>query len=121
MRAIKRILTLHLAFLFIISSVNVYANSAAPLNMTFEVTIDGIVYTVPTPLDASSAPVTIKIIKDGTTVYQRTIVDKVDVTCDATDFRVVSDGIDHRVVSDGIDHRMIEISQNGLVVFTKQI
>lgn len=93
-----------------------------PVNIVFEVTIDGVKYSIPTPIDAAVAPVTVKIIKDGNVVFQRIANTSIMVVGDGIDHRVVGDGIDHRVVGDGIDHVMrLEVSQSGIVLFNKQI
>jgi len=116
----RKIATLIFLALFLMSSGYSHANQFAqtnlqtsPINIIFEVSIDGVKYSIPTPIDASAAPVTVKIIKDGNVVFQRIATASI---------MVVGDGIDHRVVGDGIDHIMrLEVSQSGIVLFNKQI
>jgi len=129
MRIARTIITSTFIALFFLSNGIIYANpltqshsQTSPINIIFEVTIDGVKYSIPTPLDASSAPVTVKIIKDGNVIFQRIANTSIMVVGDGIDHRVVGDGIDHRVVGDGIDHLItLEVSQSGIVLFNKQI
>jgi len=129
MRIVKTTLTSTFIALFFLSSGVIYANQVtlnhsqtSPTDIIFEVTIDGVKYSIPTPLDASSAPVTVKIIKDENVIFQRVANTSIMVVGDGIDHRVVGDGIDHRVVGDGIDHLIkLEVSQSGIVLFNKQI
>jgi len=127
MRIVKTIITSTFVALFLMSNGSTYANSFAqnqsqvtPTNITFEVTINGVKHSILTPLAPSLAPVTVKIIKDGNVVFQRITDTSLMVVGDGIDHRVVGDGIDHKVVGDGIDHR-VEVSQNGIILFNKQI
>lgn len=125
----RKIITSILLALFLMSNGYTHANQltqtnlqTSPINIVFEVTIDGAKYSIPTPIDAAAAPVTVKIIKDGNVVFQRIANTSIMVVGDGIDHRVVGDGIDHRVVGDGIDHVMrLEVSQSGIVLFNKQI
>ncbi len=129
MRIIRTIITSSLIALFLMSNGSIYANqlpqniSQTPLNdIIFEVTIEGNKYSIPTPLNASAAPVTVKIIKDGSVVFQRLANSNISVIGDNIEHRIVGDGIDHRVTGDGVDHLMrLEVSQNGIVLFDKEI
>ena len=125
----RKIVTSIFLALFLISNGCIYANQVtqtnlqtSPINIIFEVSIDGVKYSIPTPINASTAPVTVKIVKDGNVVFQRIANTSIMVVGDGIDHRVVGDGIDHRVVGDGIDHIVrLEVSQSGIVLFNKQI
>ena len=125
----RKIVTSIFLALFLISNGCIYANQVtqtnlqtSPINIIFEVSIDGVKYSIPTPINASAAPVTVKIVKDGNVVFQRIANTSIMVVGDGIDHRVVGDGIDHRVVGDGIDHIVrLEVSQSGIVLFNKQI
>jgi len=127
MRTVRTVITSTFIALFLMCNGSIYASSftqsqsqVTPFNTTFEVTIDGVQYSILTPIAPSSAPVTVKIIEDGNVVFQRIAHTSLMVVGDGIDHRVVGDGIDHRVVGDGIDHR-VEVSQNGIVLFSKQL
>lgn len=130
MTTVKRVLNLTMIILFIslTSNINVFANSMVQnesqtvlFNSNFEVTINGIKYTVITPLSPSSAPVTVKIIDNGEVLFQQITRNFTMVVGDGIDHRVVGDGIDHRVTSDSIEHSVLEISQNGLVLLSSEL
>jgi len=146
MTMLRIIITSTFIALFLIGNVNTYANPATPsklqttpINVTFEVIIDGVKYTVPTPLNPSSVPVTVKIIQNGNIIFRDISQDTSMVVSDIIEHRVHGDSIDHGVTSQGIDHRVVgdgidsevnvnsieyprlEVSQNGIVLLNKEI
>lgn len=131
MKVVKRIFSIAIIILFIslIGNIGVFANSTIQnetqthfLNSNFELTINGIKYTIITPLDAALAPITVKVIDNGKVLFERITKTSIMVVADGINHRVVGDGIDHRVVGDGIDHKkVLEVSQNGLLVLSKNI
>ena len=128
MKAVKISTTLLLTFcLAIVNMAFANTNSqqhTSSINYTtsFELNIKGGKYSVSTPSSSLFSPVTIKLMEDGNVVYQTLVQKSFMIFDDGANRRVVGDGIDHKVVGDGIDHLVtIEVSQNGMVLFTKQI
>lgn len=81
----------------------------------FYLIIDGKVIHVDTPLNSALTPIVVKVTDaTGKEVHNKVVGDGID-------HLVVGDGIDHRVVGDGIDHLRIEVIQNGVVIFVKEI
>jgi len=135
MIVVRTIVTSTFIALFLMGNVNTYANLAPQnlqtilINTTFEVIVDGVKYVIPTPLTPSSAPVTVKIVQNGNIIFQGISRNTSMVVSDIIEHRLHGDTIEHRIGSgigyeiseNSIEHARIEISQNGAVLFNKEI
>jgi len=134
MKVIKIILTATLITLLAIININAYASPMVkhitspmmPTNTNLEININGVKYNVHVPQNVASTPVTIKIMDDSEIIFEHTIINNTRVTNDGADFRVVSDGIDHRITSDSVEFHqdgdyILEVLQNGIIIFSKEI
>lgn len=128
MITIKNALNLAMIILFISLTSNVFANSMIQnksqivlFNLNFEVTIDGNKHTVITPLTPSSSPVTVKIIDNGVVLFESITENSTMVVGDGIDHRVSSNSIEHSRLNNVADHKTLEVSQNGIVLLSKEI
>lgn len=135
MRKITQLTYLVIMFMtFSLTHINASINSETTTHQTpqskgLTVKISDKIMQVATPLNPSTAPVTVKIVSNtGTVLFEKTTTGSSIVVDSATSQRLYGDGIDHRVHSDGIDHRtsanvghIIEVYQAGQVIFTEKL